>query len=392
MTETIKYVKCIYNKGTLSDQMVIGDIYEVDRINGVFLHLKKHPDIGINYGLHPHNRNLNLNGHTGFKAATEEEWLLQEAKRRYPVGTLFQNDWLYEMCRFISNSDFQIYNSIAVGKVISIGGNWVYRFDTKTWAEIVEPVIKSEDGVKLYEGDEYWWVNIGKYNNYKNFQLVHNKKCTIDKGDNKNWPISTKVFSTKKAAQNWIDENKPKDEFVLPEKWCIKRTAKNYDIITNYMNKTYGTHYIEGNIGFPFIHFEPIIKSENRSHNRMYKGFTEITFDQFKKYVMKKDKVENPCKSIKPSKPSKVANKPVEILTPIQAQQELRDVADDLNGKWQPAHGQNKYFIYHNGDDYKINQHQKIMYAEITYFKTKKLAKKAMEILGEEKFNLIFRR
>lgn len=70
----------------------------------------------------------------------------------------------------------------------------------------------------------------------------------------------------------------------------------------------------------------------------------------------------------------------------------LRNKADELNGDWQPTYGINKYFIYHNGTKYVTNCHKKVMYAEITYFKSRRLAIQAMKDLGETTFNIIFRR
>lgn len=77
---------------------------------------------------------------------------------------------------------------------------------------------------------------------------------------------------------------KSSTEFVLPEKWCIKVTESNKSFLQkyNYLNKIIGYDYSingyygnksDGDIEIPF-------------------GAVEITFEQFKKYVVK-DPTEN---------------------------------------------------------------------------------------------------
>jgi len=82
------------------------------------------------------------------------------------------------------------------------------------------------------------------------------------------------------------------DDFVLPEKWCIMRTIDNDKIITDYINT--------------FSEFNHALFINNRMNPYLFniKGcsssgwnnldFTEITFEQFKKYVLKEnDKPKN---------------------------------------------------------------------------------------------------
>ena len=76
------------------------------------------------------------------------------------------------------------------------------------------------------------------------------------------------------------------DDFVLPEKWQIKRTEENHEIINNWMNNhhkdkiTYGTtDYISSKYFANNFNLSKIVNKE--------KSVIEITFEQFKKYVLK---------------------------------------------------------------------------------------------------------
>lgn len=67
----------------------------------------------------------------------------------------------------------------------------------------------------------------------------------------------------------------------LPEKWQIKRTPENYEVINEWMNKHHSS-----------LHAYNIYNSRrgfanNFNKSKVDEGFTEITFDQFKRLVLK---------------------------------------------------------------------------------------------------------
>lgn len=92
-----------------------------------------------------------------------------------------------------------------------------------------------------------------------------------------------------------------KDEFVLPEKWCIKNTD---NIIGDYFNKMTNTrdnlynkswhknNYLHSHSfrDTSLIDFSQRNIDKSFSNIRIRESFTEITFDQFKKYVLKEEK------------------------------------------------------------------------------------------------------
>jgi len=59
------------------------------------------------------------------------------------------------------------------------------------------PLFVTEDGVNIFEGDDYWVVH-------------HDFTYSIFKGGNQPRMPALQLFSTKKAAENYIGENKPK--------------------------------------------------------------------------------------------------------------------------------------------------------------------------------------
>ena len=83
-------------------------------------------------------------------------------------------------------------------------------------------------------------------------------------------------------------------EFKLPERWCIKRTPETWKVIVDYLNDTYDRYYSYNNPGFPWVTNN---SDYNDSSSEKPTDAVEITFEQFKKYVLKENsmnKVEAP--------------------------------------------------------------------------------------------------
>ena len=76
-----------------------------------------------------------------------------------------------------------------------------------------------------------------------------------------------------------------KDDFVLPEKWCI---LKNKESICNYFRNKTGRLYTLESKNNEYIH-HPDYRYDIALSNNIEKGYTEITFEQFKKYVLKEN-------------------------------------------------------------------------------------------------------
>lgn len=75
----------------------------------------------------------------------------------------------------------------------------------------------------------------------------------------------------------------------LPEKWYVKRTPDNYQVINEYFNRTKVSHYSsrEG-----YVYSQDMDQSL-APHTSIHRTFTEITFDQFKQYVLNQSTMVN---------------------------------------------------------------------------------------------------
>jgi len=101
-------------------------------------------------------------------------------------------------------------------------------------------------------------------------------------------------------AENKLENSK--EEFVLPEKWCINKLA-NPEIIGEWFNKNSDVpaehrsfvDYCTDLNHSPYLHY-PKCFSGSCVSAAAQKGYTEITFEQFKKYVMKEENEIKPTK------------------------------------------------------------------------------------------------
>lgn len=73
-------------------------------------------------------------------------------------------------------------------------------------------------------------------------------------------------------------DNLIEDSFVLPEKWCVKDTKDVIQFFEEYNNGCYSGSNIA------YLHYPRI--GEKCYFKSIQKGYTEITFEQFKKYVL----------------------------------------------------------------------------------------------------------
>ncbi len=83
---------------------------------------------------------------------------------------------------------------------------------------------------------------------------------------------------------------KQKGNFILPEKWCVKLTEENVKHLEDWRNQ--GKNSLSAGKIYGYLHSDkiwtPCIKT----------GYTEITLEQFKKYVLKESCVDEVVKSI----------------------------------------------------------------------------------------------
>ena len=106
-----------------------------------------------------------------------------------------------------------------------------------------------------------------------------------------NWDLCKDSLSyysclvTELTLEQWDNIVNKKDEFVLPEKWCVERNSDNYLILNNYFNSKFKKKLADA---------DGYLVSPNYSGSSPKEwakpiDYTEITFEQFKQYVLKQD-------------------------------------------------------------------------------------------------------
>lgn len=94
------------------------------------------------------------------------------------------------------------------------------------------------------------------------------------------------VYSKEKGFAEIISKPvQPEEDWKLPEKWCIKRDRDNYQQINVWLNKNSQTRNKEYEGDNLYVHY-PVL-SDSHIYFKVMEGYTEITFDQFLKHVVK---------------------------------------------------------------------------------------------------------
>ena len=92
------------------------------------------------------------------------------------------------------------------------------------------------------------------------------------------------------TLDEFIELSKEVDEFVLPEKWCVKCTKESYSVLDKWFFQKTGKHRLDAN-KCSYWHY-PENSDGNSTSSEIWYGYKEITFEQFQKYVLKLKDVE----------------------------------------------------------------------------------------------------
>jgi len=152
--------------------------------------------------------------------------------------------------------------------------------------ETIETITKVEnnEGNQFFIGDKITIISGDLPHTIKGFKYFGGNMVVIT--DNTKLDIND--------IEHYIEPKvEVKDDFILPEKWCITSTLESQKTIFDWLlentnwkksgSLSIGNHYcIEGNKCRGWMNYAPDRKT----------GYTEITFDQFKKYVLKEEVIE----------------------------------------------------------------------------------------------------
>jgi len=102
---------------------------------------------------------------------------------------------------------------------------------------------------------------------------------------NQNWWFSSTTTLPTVPLLDFIE----KEEYKLPEKWCIKRNKENSEIVNDYFNKKLNTKAPYNFTSDKKYVYSDITESIDYCSSKP-KDYTEITFEQFKKHVLNNTK------------------------------------------------------------------------------------------------------
>jgi len=102
---------------------------------------------------------------------------------------------------------------------------------------------------------------------------------------NQNWWFSSTTTLPTVPLLDFIE----KEEYKLPEKWCIKRNKENSEIVNDYFNKKLNTKAPYNFTSDKKYVYSDITESIDCCSSKP-KDYTEITFEQFKKHVLNNTK------------------------------------------------------------------------------------------------------
>ena len=202
----------------------------------------------------------------------KEESLLDKAKRLYPIGTKFKNAYRgkFDKDVIFEIDGNNIYNPQFKKIGIHYGNNWLVFNDQ--WAEVIEYPHGFKVGDKISHKD---------YSTNWEIEKIEGNVLFL-----KDQPLFYNTILAKNAIKV--------DDFVLPEKWCVKNTDpliyRFFDSKLKYMSQCYNNPIHENN----YLHSidlggNNVINSQigaNIAYNYVKPDYTEITFEQFKKYVL----------------------------------------------------------------------------------------------------------
>jgi len=278
------------------------------------------------YGLTSFNRYLYWDGKWAEISSKPEESpgekLLREAKERYPIGTWFtpvRVSSVPEVYEIVSHTPYyptdQIENVGFEGKCVKGSSElkWIPNvYHRGTWAKIVAKPVEFEEDIPAPVKTEpqfevgKWYASLSS-NGWKKFLKLqgsewHYSEEIYDFGDGYKFRISKnfarlscrfELLSDLSGIQQYLPEGHVdktptmKELTELPEKWCIRGGEKLKQ--SRFRLWSGNPRNLTGNSD-SYYHYdgEKIIDY----WNEIKVGYTEITFDQFKKWVLKESAEE----------------------------------------------------------------------------------------------------
>ena len=145
--------------------------------------------------------------------------------------------------------------------------------------------------LKSYLGEDY--KDFEHYNDYKYYRIYENGEDNLF-GHMDSSYLDTWISNLKSTKEIHFDQINFED-FVLPEKWCVKPINEyQLKLLGEYFDKTLPisrnpNFYKNLSNTYTNIYLGYSGCNGNVIHNGPSQGYTEITFEQFQKYVLKQE-------------------------------------------------------------------------------------------------------
>jgi len=158
-----------------------------------------------------------------FEEVDSKQELLAEAKKKFPIGTIYLSPLGNFKRVVVGNSHITSNGDVADGGYI------IYNKDKDKWATPILPLFKSVDGVDVYEGDEYWFIQTKIYidrekgiHSLEPWEIFHSSKGVYTGN------TDIKRFSERSEAEAWLEDNKPEKTLADYELPLLTHTTPLY--------------------------------------------------------------------------------------------------------------------------------------------------------------------
>jgi hypothetical protein len=152
-------------------------------------------------------------------------WLCHKKLVMDAGEVVFKKNKVYEEVKHTSSGYLELYNEQGDEHVVAASSKdleWLQYFtQVVPVVDKIEPkeiLFTTEDGVKIYEGDKYWYV-IANFIHPNSYTLLRH---TANWGNPNKSPLGKVQFADISTGEKWLDENKP-----IFSKKQIKDALKN---------------------------------------------------------------------------------------------------------------------------------------------------------------------
>ena len=143
-------------------------------------------------------------------SSLNSDWEIYSVRRKsdgveFKIGDRVCWEWAFAKNKYFTIKSFNIIEgTLKFNTIEESAQNFIFKLVSKGYnlQHYKEPILTTEDGYEMYEGDKVYFVEIGEYL-HKGCEIVNSYKYNyiLDK--------DFKFFKTKENAEKYIYENKP---------------------------------------------------------------------------------------------------------------------------------------------------------------------------------------